>query len=190
MDDISFWVAQIIGVIGGIIMFLRMGKSCRRQFDLYHTFFCIPFAMQYMILGAWTMAVFCIVGGTRTFLLTTNWGWEKRSLVVFSCLGIAISIALFTASSALDWLLMAMTIWCVGSEAFKNFFNLRVATFFNTLAWALNSLFSGAIVVAIADFLVLANNVRAMERDYSLLSRLNPVRILPALRLGILARLP
>ena len=166
LENYGFWIAQCLGAVGAVLMYIRMDKKDRKDFYRYHTYFCIPMAMQFVLLNAWLMASFCIVGAIRTLLLSTDWGWEKRTLVVLGCLSIPVSGSIVTASTTMDWVLLGVTAWAIASELSKSFLSLRVASFVCTFTWFLNSLLFGGYVNAMAQAAALISNAKAMERDF------------------------
>ena len=169
--DMSFWIVQGLCLVGAAIMVMRMQQSERRQFDLYHSYMCLPMIAVFAIQGAWVMFYLCVVGAVRTFLLATDWGWTRRNLVVGVCLAIAVALAASSASTFFDWFLVTTTIWCVGSEAFKNFLNLRASTLINCIAWGASSFLCGAYVNVLSNAFAIASNAIATERDFKLTAR-------------------
>jgi hypothetical protein len=154
-----------------IIMVMRMQLTDQRKYNIYHTLLCLPLMVVWAMQGAWVLFALTVVGAARTLLLATDWGWMRRSMVVGSCLIIALMAGYINAHTVLDYLLLVSTTWCVGSEAFKNMFNLKSATIFNSFLWALNGMVYGAYINVLANFLSMASGFIALERDYILSTR-------------------
>ena len=136
--DSDFFLAQALGALGAFLMFLRMGKKSRKDFNLYHTYFCIPLAAQFAILQAWMMVSLCIAGATRTLLLSTDWGWKRRTAVVAVCLCVPVITSVITATNTMDWILLAVTILAISSEALKSFLNIRSILLCCSQIWIAN----------------------------------------------------
>ena len=186
--DISFWAAQIFALIGMALMFLQTRQSDRRQFNLYHTYLCVPFFISWMILGGWFMASLCFVGGIRTFLLASDWGWARRQKLVFVCLAVPVLGGLYTAAHMMDYVLMFATVLYVSSEAGDKFVWQRVTHILCGMAWLLSSLTFGGYVFAVGELFILASCLQVLERDFGMLSRLYYVLAVYKFRLPALAR--
>ena len=164
-------------MIGCVLTYQRMQQSDRRQFNLYHTYLCVPFAIHFFMLGAWFATSLCVVGGIRTLLLSTSWGWSRRKTVVSICLLIPLSGSIYTASHIADWILLVTTVFGVGAEVLKSFLGLRIATLVNNIAWGINGLVFGAYVNAFGQLCGVIGNLTAMEKQHRFLTRYCPQQL-------------
>ena len=165
-DNHTFWVVQLFGLLATALGYIRTQKTDRKQFNLYHTYLCIPLMAQYFLLDAWFMFSLCAVGSIRTLLLYTDWGWERRTMVVAMCLAVPLMGSVYTASHWVDWFLVVATVIGVGGEALKNFLHLRIASVICNFAWFLNNLVFGSYVSALSQMLNMFGHFKVMIRDY------------------------
>lgn len=172
MDDYSFWVAQIFGIIAMVIGYLRAKQADRRQYYLYHTYLCVPLMIQFGLLEAWFMFSLCFVGSIRTLLLSTDWGFENRVGVVVVCLVLPTVGSFYSASHVMDWVLLFATIVGVGGEALKSFLHVRLTAVFCTASWLINSFVFGAYVNVLTNIATLLGQWQALNRDFAMMLRI------------------
>jgi hypothetical protein len=124
--------------------------------------------IQFWLLGAWFMLSLACVGAIRTLLLSTEWGWNKRHIVVGICLLVPTIGSVYTVHTVLGWVLLFATIVGVGGETFRNLFHARLAASFCTMSWIANSLFFGAYISILSNIVSLYGQMRAMRCDLAL----------------------
>lgn len=171
-----FWLTQAMGLLAMFIGYLRTQKTDRKQYNLYHTYLCFPLMIQYYIVGAWFMFSLCLVGSLRTLILTTNWGWKRRAIVISLCLAIPVVGSVYTASHWVDWFLVVATVIGVGGEACKNLLHTRFAGVICNFGWLMNNLAFGSFVSAFGQLLTLVGHfqaIAAQDSRYYALVRFN-----------------
>lgn len=161
-----FIIAQIFGLAGCVLSYIRMQQDNWRALHLYHTALCIPMAVHFILVGAVFAASLCVIGGLRTLALSTNWGFERKARIVFLCLCIPAMGTFWTATHWLDWLLLATTILGVGAEGQSCIFKLRVCSLINAATWFVNGLFFGAYMGALLSVSAIVSNIKAMHAQY------------------------
>lgn len=171
LENHSFWIAQGFALIAVFIIYARTQQTDRRQFNLYHTYLCIPLMAQYFLLDAWFMFSLCLVGAIRTLLLSTGWGWGYRKAVVGVCLIIPVVGSIYTATHWADWFLLIATIVGVGADAVRSFTHLRIAVSFCSLAWMLNSFVFGGYISAFANLVSLIGFGKILNREFGAILR-------------------
>lgn len=163
-----FILAQLFGLIGCYISYVRMQQDNWRSLHLYHTLLCIPMGIHYLLVGAVFAASLCAVGALRTFLLSTNWGDSRKITIVVCCLAFPAMATFWTATHWLDWLLLITTIIGVGVEAQSCMLRLRVCTLLNASVWMVNGLYFGALTGALLSVSCIISNAKAMNRQYGI----------------------
>lgn len=169
---VEFWVAQGCAALAMGILYVRMGLSDRKKFNLYHTYLCVPMVLHWLLLGSGMVAALCFIGGVRTLLLATDLGWKHRVWVIAMGVVAPLGVGIFTAQGWFDWFLLSVTLWAVASEGMKSFFHLRAASFAATAAWLAGSVVMGGYVSAAGHAAALYSCGASMDHDYRILNRL------------------
>ena len=89
----SFWLAQVLGLIGSLISFTSVQTGSRRKILLLQLLCCVLWIVQYGLLGAWTGVLINLLGLARGTVCAFNdrpWASSRWWLVLFLvCYGVS-----------------------------------------------------------------------------------------------------
>ena len=94
----SFWLAQVLGLVGSLISFTSVQTGSRKKILLLQLLCCVLWIVQYGLLGAWTGVLINLLGLARSTVCAFNdrpWARSRAWLAVF--------LACYAVSPLLTW---------------------------------------------------------------------------------------
>ena len=92
-DALTFWTAQILGLIGSLLAFTAVQTGSRRKIIGLQLVCCVLWVVQYVLLGAWTGVLINLLGLARGVVCAYNdrpWARSRLWLALFlACYGAA-----------------------------------------------------------------------------------------------------
>ena len=89
----TFWTAQILGLIGSLLAFTAVQTGSRRKIIGLQLVCCVLWVVQYVLLGAWTGVLINLLGLARGVVCAYNdrpWARSRLWLALFlACCGAA-----------------------------------------------------------------------------------------------------
>ena len=89
----SFWLAQVLGLVGSLISFTSVQTGSRKKILLLQLLCCVLWIVQYSLLGAWTGVLINLLGLARGTVCAFNdrpWASSRWWLVLFLvCYGVS-----------------------------------------------------------------------------------------------------
>ena len=89
----TFWTAQILGLIGSLLAFTAVQTGSRRKIIGLQLVCCVLWVVQYVLLGAWTGVLINLLGLARGVVCAYNdrpWARSRLWLALFlACYGAA-----------------------------------------------------------------------------------------------------
>lgn len=89
----TFWTAQILGLIGSLLAFTAVQTGSRRKIISLQLVCCVLWVVQYVLLGAWTGVLINLLGLARGVVCAYNdrpWARSRLWLALFlACYGAA-----------------------------------------------------------------------------------------------------
>ena len=104
----TFWTAQILGLIGSLLAFTAVQTGSRRKIIGLQLVCCVLWVVQYVLLGAWTGVLINLLGLARGVVCAYNdrpWARSRLWLALFlACYGAAplLTCCLLYTSDAAD----------------------------------------------------------------------------------------
>ena len=89
----SFWLAQVLGLVGSLISFTSVQTGSRKKILLLQLLCCVLWIVQYGLLGAWTGVLINLLGLARGTVCACNdrpWASGRGWLALFLvCYGVS-----------------------------------------------------------------------------------------------------
>ncbi len=148
----SFWLAQVLGLVGSLISFTSVQTGSRRKILLLQLLCCVLWIVQYGLLGAWTGVLINLLGLARGTVCACNdrpWASGRGWLALFLvCYGVSLLLGL-------AMMLTTVALWSRNMRLTRLLFllNSPPVFFYNLIA---GSYTSAAIEVAAFCSFVLA----------------------------------
>lgn len=82
----TFWTAQILGLIGSLLAFTAVQTGSRRKIIGLQLVCCVLWVVQYVLLGAWTGVLINLLGLARGVVCAYNdrpWARSRLWLALF-----------------------------------------------------------------------------------------------------------
>ena len=104
----SFWLAQVLGLVGSLISFTSVQTGSRKKILLLQLLCCVLWIVQYSLLGAWTGVLINLLGLARGTVCSFNdrpWASSRWWLVLAMMLT---TVALWSRNMRLTRLLFLL----------------------------------------------------------------------------------
>ena len=115
----TFWTAQILGLIGSLLAFTAVQTGSRRKIIGLQLVCCVLWVVQYVLLGAWTGVLINLLGAAMMLTTAALWTRNMRltrllfllnsppvfayNLIAGSYTGAAIEVAAFCSFALAVW---------------------------------------------------------------------------------------
>lgn len=159
------WATQLVGFLGLFINIIAFQFKKHQQIVLCKTSSELVFAIQYILLGAWTAAILELISVIRNLLF---YKFVKKNIsttpviVIFAIFVIVTGLA--TYDGAISLLPIGSKLLTSVSYGLKNERWLRIITLPSCIMWIIYNLTVGSIGGALGDFLSLVSLLIAMYK--------------------------
>ncbi len=164
--NISFWIAQIFGLIGAIVNIISMQINNKKKILICYAFSNFSYSVNFFLLGANTGAILCFLQGIETIvngvLSNKNIAIPKWLTIVYLIL--AIIFGSLTFSNLIDMLpiiggIIYVLIIIMSKEA-----KIRKLTFVSMMVWSIYDFVVKSYVAGVNDLLMLLSTAIGIFR--------------------------
>lgn len=156
--------AYLIGAAGILVEWRSYYLSTGREFRRWSALGAILWALQYLLLGAWTAGLSMAVTALRTILS----GLHPKAFIKHG--SVAVFVAIFAGLTLLSWqgyisLLPAFAV--INTTLALYYFgnrNMRIALLASSLAWIVNDVYWQAWPALIAESVAIGINIRTIRK--------------------------
>lgn len=165
-NNIIIYIAQVFGILGALSNILSSWQKTKNKIFVFLFLDNILYAIQYLLLGAYTGAVISLIGIFRLYLF----GKGKKHFIKFKNLPLYLVLFIYLVSGILTFssiasllpifasLLYAVALWN------DNPSNIRKGASISLFCWFIYNLLVGAYVGALTEFVLFTSSVLAIYR--------------------------
>ena len=164
--DISFWIAQVFGLIGAVANIVSMQINNKRKILVFYAVANFSYAINFFLLGAFTGAALCFIQGITTIingiLDVKNIEIPKWLIGIYILLSLTMGI--YTYSGIIDLLaIMGGILYALIISSSKES-RIRKLTFLSMIGWTIYDFFVKSYVAGINDLLMLISTTIGIYR--------------------------
>lgn len=164
--QITFWIAQILAIVGAISNIVAMQLNKKNQILIMYVISNWSYAINFVLLGAYTGAMICFIGGAQTlinnFFDSKNRNIPKFLLVIY--MFISVSLGVISYSSLIDVMPIICSVIYIILITIKKESNIRKLTLLDMIIWTIYDFIVMAYSAAIFDFSIVISTVIGMYR--------------------------
>ncbi len=156
---------QVLGILGIMASIWSFQCNTHKKIMIFRTINESLFAVQYVLLGAYTGAVMCVVGCVRNLIFADRVAKEKSTLiprivfcVIFGAAGV------FSWDGLLSLLIIFAKVLSTAAYGSKRANRIRMLSFTTSTCWLVYNLFISSYTGAICEVLTLCSIISGIVR--------------------------
>ena len=156
--------AHLIGAVGILIEWRSYNLPNAHEFRRWSAFGALLWALQYLLLGAWTAGLSMAVTALRTSLS----GQHSRKLVKHA--SVVGFVVIFAGLTHLSWqgYISLLPAFAVTNTTLALYYfdnrNMRIALIASSLAWIINDVYWQAWPALVAEIVAIGINIRTIRK--------------------------
>lgn len=164
--ELSFWIAQILGIIGIIINVISMQLNDKKKILICYIAANWIFAINFYLLNAYTGAIICFISGFETFInnLYNNKSKKIPKWLIFIYFVVSVTLGIYTYSAFVDFIPIIGSILFIGAISVNKESTIRKVTLINMIMWTIYDIFVKSYFAAISDFLMMISSIIGIFR--------------------------